>query len=340
MNMYGFGGPQNANIDTTLLKVGTVGKNGSVYSPLGNTNAAGLAASNAGTAVTVLNTVGGIGNPKLKPEAGDTVTGGLIFKMGGFNASADYYYINLTGAIGTPAIGTVIANCVAGDQYYCAEITFQPALASGILLVSALNENLNRQVIKGMDFEVGYRRRLGPGNFQVRGLVNYQPHNESVNFATGQTTDNANTLGSQPKMAYNLSFGYDVGRWTTDLQVRGFGERRGSNIVYAADGSIAAGTTLGPEDGAAYAARVANAAAVAGGGAAGTVAASLGTTSKNRWPAQFFLNSSVQYKLNDHISGFLNIDNLLDKQPPALATSAAVYDFIGRRYRVGVRANF
>ena len=340
MNMYGFGGPQNATVDTTLLKVGTVGKNGTIYSPLGNVNAAGLAASNAGTAVSTSNTVGGIGNPKLKPESGDTVTGGLVFKIGGFNASADYYYINLTGAIGTPALATVMANCVAGDQYYCAEITFDPTLASGIQLVSALNENLNRQVIKGTDFEVGYRTRLGPGNFQVRGLVNYQPHNESVNFTTGQTTDQANTLGSQPKLAYNLSFGYDVGRWTTDLQVRGFGERRGNNIVYNADGSIAATTVLGPEDGAAYAARVASALAVPGGGAAGTVAASTATTSKNRWPGQYFLNTSVQYKVSDHISGFLNIDNLLDKQPPALATSAAVYDFIGRRYRIGVRANF
>jgi outer membrane receptor protein involved in Fe transport len=79
---------------------------------------------------------------------------------------------------------------------------------------------------------------------------------------------------------------------------------------------------------------------VAGGGAAGTVAASTGTTSKNRWPGQYFLNSAVQYKVNDHVSGFLNIDNLLDRQPPALATSAAVYDFIGRRYRIGVRANY
>jgi outer membrane receptor protein involved in Fe transport len=48
----------------------------------------------------------------------------------------------------------------------------------------------------------------------------------------------------------------------------------------------------------------------------------------------------VTFKVNENISAFLNIDNLLDKQPPELATAAVVYDMIGRRYRFGVRANF
>jgi outer membrane receptor protein involved in Fe transport len=36
----------------------------------------------------------------------------------------------------------------------------------------------------------------------------------------------------------------------------------------------------------------------------------------------------------------VNIDNLLDREPPDLATNANVYDFLGRRYRIGVRLQY
>jgi outer membrane cobalamin receptor len=343
VELYRVGGPNNTNFDTTRLKVGTVGANGTVYNPFGNTNPVGSVANGPGlgTAVGGGLSVGGVGNPKLRPEIANTVTGGVVFTKGGFSASADYYYINMTDVIAGLGAQTAIDYCIAGDAKYCNYITFitNSGVASGIQIVGAPNENLNRLAVKGFDFELAYGRQIGPGRFTARTLVNLQPHNEQVVFSTGLTTDRANTLGSQPRLAYNLAFGYDVGRWNTNLQVRGFGQRRGNNIVYRADGSIDASTVLGPEDGADYDARVASAAA-SGAAAAGTVAASTNTINKNRWPAQYFINGGVSFNVNSHITTFLNVDNLLNKRPPELATSAALYDFIGRRYRFGVRANF
>jgi outer membrane receptor protein involved in Fe transport len=341
VELYRIGGPNNTNYNTTQLKVGTVGANGTVYNPFANTNPVGSISSNNGTAVAGGLSVGGVGNPKLRPEIADTVTGGLVFTKGGFQTSVDYYYINMTDVIANGNAQTALDNCVAGDTTYCNYITFirNANVASGIQIIGAPNENVNRLVVQGFDFEAGYNQRIGPGRFTARGLINYQPHNQLVTFSTGQSTERANTLGSQPKFSYNLSFGYDVGRWNTNLQVRGFGSRLGNNVIYNADGSINANTILGPEDGAAYTARVASAAA-SGAAAAGTVAASTNTINKNRWAGQYFINGSVNFDVNSKVSAYLNVDNLLNRKPPELATSAALYDFIGRRYRVGVRANF
>jgi outer membrane receptor protein involved in Fe transport len=348
VELFRNGGPNNSNFNTTQLLVGTVGANGTVYNPAANTtvNPVGKVSSNAGTAVAGGLSVGGVANPNLRPEIANTVTGGLVWTKGGFNTSLDYYYIDVRDTIGSLGSQVAIDNCVAGDKSYCNDITFtqSSSVASGILIIGVPNDNLNRMVVQGFDYEISYGHQVGPGRLTVRSLMNYQPHNQTITFATGQTQESANTLGGQPKFGYNVSLNYRVGRWASNLQVRGFGARLGNNVTYNADGSINSGTTLGPEDGAAYAARVASAAAVVVGGVtvaqAGTVAASTNTINKNRWPGAYYVNGSFNYDVNEHVTMFLNVDNLLDKQPPSLALNASVYDFIGRSYRFGVRGNF
>ena len=353
VELFRNGGPNNSNFDTTRLLVGTVGANGTVYNPAANINSSGQninpvgqVSANAGAAVGGGLSVGGVANPNLRPEIANTVTGGVVWTQGGFNTSLDYYYIDVRDTIGSLGSQVAINNCIAGDKSYCNDITFtqSSAVASGILIVGVPNDNLNRMVVQGFDYEIAYSHAIGPGRFSVRSLMNYQPHNQTITFSTGQTQESANTLGGQPKFGYNVSLNYNVARWTAGLQIRGFGRRLGNNITYNADGSINSGTTLGPEDGAAYAARVASAPAVVVNGvvvaAAGTVAASSGTINKNRWPGAAYVNGSFNYDVTKQVTLFLNVDNLLDKQPPGLALNASVYDFIGRSYRFGVRGNF
>jgi iron complex outermembrane receptor protein len=346
VELFRNGGPNNTNFDTTRLKVGTVGANGTVYNPAGNTAPVGSIASNAGTAVGGGLSVGGVANPHLRPEIANTDTGGVVWTHGGFSASLDYYYIDIRDVIGNLSSQQAIDNCIAGDKTFCNDITFtqSSSVASGILIIGVPNDNLNRLNVQGFDFEVGYNGLVGPGRLSVRSLMNYQPHNQQTTFSTGQTVEMADTLGSQPKFAYNVTFDYNVGRWTPNLQVRGFGQLRGNNITYNADGSINSGTTLGPEDGAAYTARVASAPAVVVNGvtvaAAGTVAASSGTINKNRWPGAYYLNGGVSFKATSNVQVYLNVDNLLNKQPPALALNATVYDLVGRSFRFGVRGAF
>ncbi len=308
------GGPNPQNVFNTI-PAGTKGANGTV-------NPAGV---NPATQISVL-VPGGSGNPELGPETADTTTVGLVFKMGGFNASVDYYEIKMEDAIAGPGAQQTVDQCAAGDPTYCKFITFGTnAAAGGIDRLEPLLLNLNLAKVQGYDFEVGYQHLLGPGSFKVRALVNYQPHNYTINTYLHQKTENENTLASQPELAYNLNVGYDVGRWNMDVQIRGFAERRGNPVIYNADGSVNSATILGPED-AGYAARF-------------NTSTNDNTISKNRYPGQYFVNPSVTYKVNDNISAYVNIDNLLNVEPPDLTVSS-IYDLIGRRYRVGVRASF
>jgi outer membrane receptor protein involved in Fe transport len=244
----------------------------------------------------------------------------------------DYYQIYLTDAIAAPNAQQTMDLCQQGDKTYCQFITFDanaPAGQNSILLLEPLLLNLNKIAIQGYDFEIGYRGHFGPGAFTARALINYEPHVQLLNAYLGQTTEAANVLaqqggqqgaGGQPKLAYNLLFGYEVGKVDAAVQIRGFGQRRGNPIIYNPNGSVNASTILGPED-------------------AGYNAANANTINKNRWPGQFTVNPSVTYRFTDKVSAFLNIDNLFNVGPPALSTSG-IYDLIGRRYRLGVRANF
>ena len=193
-------------------------------------------------------------------------------------------------------------------------------MTGGIRLVENRAANLNTVTVSGYDFETAYRTAMPfglNGNLTLRALVNYAPHNNTYNPLTRLTTENSNILNAQPKLGYNLGVGYDNDRIDFNLQFRGFGKRRGNPLIYNADGSLNASTILGPED-------------------AGYVVTANNTINQNRFAAQVVVNTSLNVKINDKLSVFGNIDNLLDVEPPALTTSN-VYDLIGRRYRVGVR---
>jgi outer membrane receptor protein involved in Fe transport len=292
---------------------GAVGAGGTV-----NTNPTGVNT----TANLSINTLGASGGgTDLKPEIADTNTAGIVFQMGGFSTSLDYYKIKVNGVIAAPGNQQIIDNCATGDTVSCRMITFSNDPATGYIgLIAPTQSNLNFQQVEGYDFEMGYRMPLLGGNFTVRGLVNYQPHNFTISVATKQRTENANILNGQPKLGYNLSVGFDKGRFGVDTQVRGFTGRRGNPSIYNADGSLNSSTVLGPED-------------------AGYVVTNNFTITKNRWPGQFTVNPSARYKITDGVTVFANIDNLFDVGPPALSVSN-VYDLIGRRYRIGARAEF
>jgi outer membrane receptor protein involved in Fe transport len=318
-SLFFHGGPNSTNVIDNL-PVGTVGLNGTVKTIAGT-----------GTQISVP-VPGNSGNPTLVPEIGDTTTGGVVFNFAGFDASIDYYQIYLNKAIAALSAQQTLDLCQQGDRTYCNFITFSttaPAGQNSILLVEPLLQNLNRIAIQGYDFELGYHDQIGPGNFTARALINYEPHVQLLNAYLGQTTEAANVLaqiggqqgaGGQPKLAYNVNFGYSVGKLDANLQIRGFGQRRGNPIVYNADGSVNSTTILGPED-------------------PGYNPANANTISKNRWPGQYTVNPSVAYRFTEHVTGFLNVDNLFNVGPPALSTSG-IYDLIGRRYRFGIRANF
>jgi outer membrane receptor protein involved in Fe transport len=312
MELYfqgGLGAPTNV---INRIPNGVVGANGTVnVNPLGVNNTASVTTAAYGPSG---------GGTTLQPEIADTQTGGFVIQSGGLSSSLDYYHIRIKGLVTNPGFQQVLDSCRDGDTRFCNEITFDPTAANGIGLLRPLTANLDTVTVEGYDAEVGYRAAALGGHFQVRALVNYQPHNRNYGVFTHLTTENANVLGNQPKVGYNFSVGFDKGPLTLDVQVRGFTARTGNAVIYNPDGSINSSTVLGPED-------------------AGYLVTNANTTNKNRWSGQFTVNPSASFKVKEHVSVFANVDNLFNVGPPTLSTNNT-YDLIGRRFRAGVRAEF
>lgn len=299
------GGALGLNTTNTIPN-GTLGANGTVNTRNGGSGSTGL--------------VAGYGNANLQPERADTTVIGASMTFGGLSVAIDHYDIKVDGAIVRLATADTIAQCALGSTVACSGITFDTSTL-GIAFLRNQSTNVQTLKINGWDLEAAYKWSNafgGPGALNLRGLINYAPHNKSYNPLNGTTTEQAGTLAAQPKFSGNFSIGYALDRLSAQVQMRTFGKLRGNNVIYNADGSIASATVLGPED---EAYNVASATSI----------------SKNRYSGRTYVNPSAQFKLTDKITLYGNVDNVLNTAPPPMTVSAA-YDLIGRRYRVGVRA--
>ncbi|MGC3979720.1 MAG: TonB-dependent receptor [Steroidobacteraceae bacterium] len=292
---------------TNSIPNGTVGANGTVNTKNGTSGSGGL--------------VAGYGNANLTPEKADTSVFGVSMTFGNLSVALDHYDIKVADAIVRLATTDTIQQCQLGSALACSGITFDSLAPTGIAFVK--NQSTNSQTLKinGWDLEAAYKWANafgGPGSLNLRGLINYAPHNKSYNPINGITTEQAGTLAAQAKVSGNLSIGYTLDQLSAQVQLRAFGKLRGNNVLYSPDGSINAQTMLGPEDDA-Y-----------------NVASST-SISKNEYGGRIYVNPSVQYKLTDKITLYGNVDNAFNTAPPPLTVSTA-YDLIGRRYRAGIRA--
>ena len=70
------------------------------------------------------------------------------------------------------------------------------------------------------------------------------------------------------------------------------------------------------------------------------------TVNNNFIPGAFYLNIGGTYNIDEHWQAFVKVDNVLNHNPPSIASAApntdngvnaVLYDVIGRMYRFGVR---
>ncbi len=172
--------------------------------------------------VTLPSIVISSGNPNLDPEQADTTTYGFVVQpsaLPGLQFSADYYDIDISGAIGR--LPGVVALCVAGNQVACSQVTLTP---SNTLIVIQQELNLGSVKTAGYDFEVSYNRPLWDGNLSVRLLANRLtkaltsvpggPPVESI-----KNDDNSNNV-YDPRWRASLQLRYARDNWSVFLQER------------------------------------------------------------------------------------------------------------------------
>ena len=259
------------------------------------------------------------GNINLKPERAQTFTAGATLQprgmLRGFRFSADYYNIRIRDAIATLGAQVIVDTCNArNDPAICGLVTRD---SNGLLQkVAVLFLNLNRQQVRGLDFEAGYTRPLGSDrSVDLRILATH-----AIDF-TNSALPGINRAGEDgpsgiPSWIVDAEASLSWGRFGVDVQGR-----------YISAGKYDA-TLVGPED-PGYSILLPN------------------SINRNRVPSRFLTNLGLTFDLIERgshkVQLFANVYNLFNVLAPPLwngNNNAVYYDNIGRRYRMGVRVSF
>jgi len=264
----------------------------------------------------------------LAPEEADTMTLGVVVTpsfLPGLSLSADYYDIDIQGAISAYAPQFIIDNCSSGNDFFC---QFVELSGSGnnvdIQQVTVETRNIAGIRTKGIDFEAAYRFGVGSGNLTLRGYGTWVMdliHDDGLglpNSAIDRAGQNGGfTSGlnsgatSAPTLTLNGNMMYDIGPASFTAQGR-----------WISSGKIDA-SLIGPDD-PAYDPGLAN------------------SVNTNTVAARFYLNLGASVNIIDDgmrkLQFYTVVNNVLDQDPPFPNTAVAgLYDRIGRFYRVGLR---
>ena len=300
------------------------------------------------------NNVGAItrnfGNTTLLPEQGDTWTVGVVLQprfMPGFSASVDYYKITLSNAIAQLGGQVIVNQCFSGATDLCGQIarntdptTFGAFGVGPILSVDNQFLNVGTTRTEGVDFDIAYRtpvdRFLGgvDGALTGHALVNYVRRLDTVVRGATTITSSAGVVGGTfpsgaggtPHWSGSFSLTYETGPLTVFLQERFIGGGRNQANVDEEGNPLPATAPY-------------NANPTQNG------------LVPNKVPAVWYTDMTLNYKFGKthHYEAFLTVNNLLDKDPPAvptfffygtLATNYQLYDVLGRNYTAGVRFRF
>lgn len=275
------------------------------------------------------------GNPDLTPETADTYSFGVVLHpkfenplFSNLSASVDYYDIKLKDVIGLITATLALDRCFnpvtnpgfANANTYCQLISRDPT--SGQLTQIVTPElNLSNYETSGVDFQFDWHVGMDAlgldadwGTLSLNTVVSYLQSFKIQTITGAPTLDYAGTIGNaqidpfadaHPTWKANTSLGWQVGTLQTSLRWR-------------------------------FIDAMANATNV------GTTGSAPGVKSVN------YFDLDGLWRVTPKVDLRAGVLNLFDKKPPTLNTNVTgllasdpfTYDFVGRRFFVGVRARF
>lgn len=274
-----------------------------------------------------------VGNPTLRPEVAKTYGAGLVATptfLPGFALSVDYYNIKLEGAIDSLTAQTLTDQCyLQGIAAACSFISTsggRGVTTPGLAVTSIEIRPTNFVSVKtsGIDIEASYRRAIGPGNLSLRALASRAIDLTTENGVTLATDAAGQNTGGLPDWTYRFTAGYD---FDAGFSIQGVA-RGVSGGVY--NNNYIVCTTDCPLS-----------------------TADNRTVNLNRIPGAFFFDLNMNYNFdvsNARMQVFLAVRNITNKDPVLVAngptgnntpaypqTNRALYDVLGRVFRMGVR---
>jgi outer membrane receptor protein involved in Fe transport len=272
------------------------------------------------------------GNKGLKPEEGDTYTAGLVITpkaIRNLALTVDYYHIKVNHYIASIDPSLIISQCAStGDSYYCglfhrdpqSGAIFGSTIGGGYIVSTTLNTGYLET--SGVDFTADYTRHIG-----AFGKLNF---NLVGTLLTSQISEPLPGLGTYDcKGLYGYTCGEPNPIW-----------RHVARVTWTAPNDATLSLSWRYFD-----------------------AVKLSSLSSNPFltntpsqinaqiPAYNYFDLAGTYKLNKAIELRAGINNLFDKQPPAISTGIlsafgngntfpGVYDPLGRNLFVGLTAAF
>jgi iron complex outermembrane receptor protein len=299
------------------------------FSAAGTKPLNGVVYNTASISYSGLNT----GNPNLRPEKADQWDiGGVITPrfLPGFAFSADYFRIDLQGAIDTISAQETINRCFEGTQEYCDAITQDPANATRIL-IRTQPFNYVRRLVRGIDFDASYRIPLdhlfsgAPGSFTLHGVATRYIENLSDtgipdNFVLNTVGVNG-SQGATPTWIFRVSAAYDSPEGSITLVGRGVSSGRYTANALVCSTNCPIGRT-------------------------NAELTQLPTYDVNHVHGALYFDLNVTKNFDAMGRGdgqfFINVTNLFDADPilvpeTGLAANTTYSDLLGRQFRVGVR---
>jgi outer membrane receptor protein involved in Fe transport len=273
-----------------------------------------------------------VGNPALKPETGRNSAIGVVYSRPswapGLSLSVDYFAIKIKNIIGSLGSTQIIRFCNDGTMDTCDafDLDREPA---GRNFINQWPFNFASEFINGFDIEASYQADapLGlPGSVTLRALATHTIQDRTESGFPGESpSDSAgNNLGSTPNWKVLASQTWSNDRLRLTVQERWFSDGTYGNTYIECATSCPAYDPSAPR-----------------------TPTNSPTIDNNRMPGAFYVDLSGSYDVTDSVQAYFKIDNLLNRDPePApradtgIDINPALYDVVGRMYRVGVRLNF
>jgi iron complex outermembrane recepter protein len=261
------------------------------------------------------------GNPALRAETSDTMTVGAVVKLARFNLAVDYFEIQVDDAVSTMNAQTTLDVCyqlLDANSEPCRAITRLPG-SGQVYQVRASNSNIGSLSVEGVDLTADYTFEL-PSAMSVGdkaaelGLMLHTGwlfERESqiigalpIDCAGFFGSCTAQGAGGSPDFKALLMATYRSGPMLLRTQVRYIG-------------------ALEP-------------------------LANIAATTPVKADAIEYVDLSGSWHFNDTLEVYGGVDNVFDEDPPLLTSSwggdantdVTLYDVIGRRYFLGMRAHF
>jgi iron complex outermembrane recepter protein len=266
------------------------------------------------------------GNPKLKPEIGNSFTAGMVLTapvrspwLEGLSVSLDYYNIKVTGAIGSATGQYVVDQCYnvtgdnpnySADNPYCQDIVRPGAGQPGAYnYINTPLENLGAYKVAGLDLGFNWAINLGEftrkdiGRIALNSIVSYLATYSIKNASDAPALDYAGTIGN------NQISGFSHPRWKAN-----------TTLTYTL-GNVQVGARWR------YIAEMENALNV------NSSVVSPGV------PAYSYFDLFASYSPKKGLNFMAGMNNLTNKQPPYYTTTSpytdsSTYDVIGRAFYV------